>query len=509
MFSSARAISLDDRSGCGAQFAVYHQQRYRTDRLPLCHDARPEESNCFSPSLKSCKHFGCDDGTGLSATWIRSISVATFYVTTRWVCTRCRSPSITGVAVRFRVCFYGTKDIWGPSVRSSKAPKSAVSRAKVTWCASITRQTWTFHHRCSQLLVVGELRRKLRIAEPPTRPQTAVTSRGRVRRSAGNGSLRSAARLLPFAGWTCCLRGRYGRFNSRHWSQVWGQHIYEIKDLVVEPVWHWTGNTGWSASKNRWTSLSPKPFAVSPMPTTPPPGPRSSRRNTSVAYSMWRSTHCKGQICFPDSKPPLYRHVIETIRSSAFGSLTVRTLLDMREHCLNEVDFPDPYLQVLIHFRLYKSGGNNIFLIFWNTHTKWHDAAKATGERRCDAVTGRTLGSSGHVALAGEAGNVGQKPAGRQRLRLGRQRSGCVDASAGLWLPASTPSLATCVRFRFLVASFGLIVCRNPQRGRGSLITSKSGWSGSGRVLIDALPSSSIIAAWMWFWAFCPSPGNC
>ena len=31
---------------------------------------------------------------------------------------------------------------------------------------------------------------------------------------------------------------------------------------------------------------------------------------------------------------------------SAFGSLTVRSLLDMREHCLNEVDFPDPYLQV-------------------------------------------------------------------------------------------------------------------------------------------------------------------
>jgi len=31
---------------------------------------------------------------------------------------------------------------------------------------------------------------------------------------------------------------------------------------------------------------------------------------------------------------------------SAFGSLTVRSLLDMREHCLNEFDFPDPYLQV-------------------------------------------------------------------------------------------------------------------------------------------------------------------
>ncbi|XP_022246842.1 pantothenate kinase 4-like isoform X1 [Limulus polyphemus] len=29
----------------------------------------------------------------------------------------------------------------------------------------------------------------------------------------------------------------------------------------------------------------------------------------------------------------------------AYGSLTVRSLLDMREHCLNEFNFPDPYLQ--------------------------------------------------------------------------------------------------------------------------------------------------------------------
>lgn len=25
----------------------------------------------------------------------------------------------------------------------------------------------------------------------------------------------------------------------------------------------------------------------------------------------------------------------------------MRSLLDMREHCLNEVDFPDPYLQAI------------------------------------------------------------------------------------------------------------------------------------------------------------------
>ncbi|EEC06708.1 pantothenate kinase, putative [Ixodes scapularis] len=33
----------------------------------------------------------------------------------------------------------------------------------------------------------------------------------------------------------------------------------------------------------------------------------------------------------------------------AYGSLTVRSLLDMREHCLIEFDFPDPYFQNLCH----------------------------------------------------------------------------------------------------------------------------------------------------------------
>lgn len=31
---------------------------------------------------------------------------------------------------------------------------------------------------------------------------------------------------------------------------------------------------------------------------------------------------------------------------SAFGNLTVRSLLDTIEHCLKEFDFPDPYLAV-------------------------------------------------------------------------------------------------------------------------------------------------------------------
>lgn len=46
----------------------------------------------------------------------------------------------------------------------------------------------------------------------------------------------------------------------------------------------------------------------------------------------------------------LYRY----ISFSAYGSLTVRSLLDMREHCLTEFDFPDPYLQVSIVIFLFE-----------------------------------------------------------------------------------------------------------------------------------------------------------
>ena len=35
---------------------------------------------------------------------------------------------------------------------------------------------------------------------------------------------------------------------------------------------------------------------------------------------------------------------------SAYGSLNVRGLLDMRSHCLKEFDFTDPYSQVNIPF---------------------------------------------------------------------------------------------------------------------------------------------------------------
>ncbi|XP_034761015.1 4'-phosphopantetheine phosphatase-like [Acipenser ruthenus] len=43
-----------------------------------------------------------------------------------------------------------------------------------------------------------------------------------------------------------------------------------------------------------------------------------------------------------------YRHKLQTLRHQpcAYGSLTVRSLLDTREHCLNEFNFPDPYSQI-------------------------------------------------------------------------------------------------------------------------------------------------------------------
>ncbi|XP_039612086.1 4'-phosphopantetheine phosphatase isoform X2 [Polypterus senegalus] len=43
-----------------------------------------------------------------------------------------------------------------------------------------------------------------------------------------------------------------------------------------------------------------------------------------------------------------YQHKLKTLRQQpfAYGSLTVRSLLDTREHCLNEFNFPDPYSKI-------------------------------------------------------------------------------------------------------------------------------------------------------------------
>uniref|UniRef100_A0A8C7RZN6 4'-phosphopantetheine phosphatase n=1 Tax=Oncorhynchus mykiss TaxID=8022 RepID=A0A8C7RZN6_ONCMY len=52
-----------------------------------------------------------------------------------------------------------------------------------------------------------------------------------------------------------------------------------------------------------------------------------------------------------------YQHKLQTLRHQpfAYGSLTVRSLLDTREHCLNEFNFPDPYSKI-------KQGENDMAL---------------------------------------------------------------------------------------------------------------------------------------------------
>ncbi|PIO25287.1 hypothetical protein AB205_0149240, partial [Aquarana catesbeiana] len=47
-----------------------------------------------------------------------------------------------------------------------------------------------------------------------------------------------------------------------------------------------------------------------------------------------------------------YWNKLQTLRHQpfAYGSLTVRSLLDTREHCLNEFNFPDPYSKVSPNF---------------------------------------------------------------------------------------------------------------------------------------------------------------
>lgn len=62
--------------------------------------------------------------------------------------------------------------------------------------------------------------------------------------------------------------------------------------------------------------------------------------------------------------------------TSAYGNLTVRSLLDMREHCLNEFDFPDPYLQqkkVNDDFVYYFLSIRTFILFIFNSRNEgWH-----------------------------------------------------------------------------------------------------------------------------------------
>uniref|UniRef100_A0A4W5RT41 4'-phosphopantetheine phosphatase n=1 Tax=Hucho hucho TaxID=62062 RepID=A0A4W5RT41_9TELE len=60
-----------------------------------------------------------------------------------------------------------------------------------------------------------------------------------------------------------------------------------------------------------------------------------------------------------------YQHKLQTLRHQpfAYGSLTVRSLLDTREHCLNEFNFPDPYSKI-------KQGENDMALKYFQKVVK-------------------------------------------------------------------------------------------------------------------------------------------
>uniref|UniRef100_A0A8C7S1C8 4'-phosphopantetheine phosphatase n=1 Tax=Oncorhynchus mykiss TaxID=8022 RepID=A0A8C7S1C8_ONCMY len=60
-----------------------------------------------------------------------------------------------------------------------------------------------------------------------------------------------------------------------------------------------------------------------------------------------------------------YQHKLQTLRHQpfAYGSLTVRSLLDTREHCLNEFNFPDPYSKI-------KQGENDMALKYFQKAVK-------------------------------------------------------------------------------------------------------------------------------------------
>ncbi|KAM5126795.1 4'-phosphopantetheine phosphatase-like [Mantella aurantiaca] len=70
---------------------------------------------------------------------------------------------------------------------------------------------------------------------------------------------------------------------------------------------------------------------------------------------------------------------------SAYGSLTVRSLLDTREHCLNEFDFPDPYCKV-------KQNENDIALKCYQKVIRSLDAL-GWEDKQCALVKGLLAGN--------------------------------------------------------------------------------------------------------------------
>lgn len=76
---------------------------------------------------------------------------------------------------------------------------------------------------------------------------------------------------------------------------------------------------------------------------SPPTHPKDAQRGWALGCPLSAPSgpgRCERRVC-PPTQPSLSGSV-----PSAYGTLTVRSLLDTREHCLNEFNFPDPYSKV-------------------------------------------------------------------------------------------------------------------------------------------------------------------
>lgn len=75
-------------------------------------------------------------------------------------------------------------------------------------------------------------------------------------------------------------------------------------------------------------------------------------------HSLWVSGYvseenmitllCKSRRSCVGNDVKCLSNIVLLFSPSAYGSLTVRSLLDTREHCLNEFNFPDPYSKVWV-----------------------------------------------------------------------------------------------------------------------------------------------------------------
>ena len=75
--------------------------------------------------------------------------------------------------------------------------------------------------------------------------------------------------------------------------------------------------------------------------------------NSSKSRNPFRIFSCKNTFDFPDAeeRAEKFKHQYLSrlkslqVQPCAHGNLTVRSLLDMREHCLSEFNFHDPYMK--------------------------------------------------------------------------------------------------------------------------------------------------------------------